>query len=256
METENNIIIGSVIIRTAQVESTNAHLKKMAAHLQEGAVVVTENQTSGKGRYGRFWFSDAGSLTFSILIRPQLELSKLPWLALFAGVSVARALRSKKINAAIKWPNDLELNGRKIGGILVENTVKSDGGVEAVIGIGLNVNQADADFPKEIRQRAGSLRSASDKFFNKEKLLTTLLHFLDEDYHRFFKSFRAEAIKNEWLSLCGHRNAPVTVTLRGNKIQGRFIDLTDAGAAKLIVDDQQLVVDNFDAIEEFYAADD
>jgi BirA family transcriptional regulator, biotin operon repressor / biotin---[acetyl-CoA-carboxylase] ligase len=256
MEIENNIIIGSVIIRVAQVESTNAHLKQMAAQLQEGAVVVAENQTGGKGRYGRFWFSDAGSLTFSILIRPQLELSQLPWLALFTAVSAARALQSMKINAAIKWPNDLELNGRKIGGILVENTVKSDGAVEAVIGIGLNVNQTGADFPKQIRQHAASLKSASDNHFDKEKFLTTLLHFLDEGYKRFFKPFRTEAIKSEWLSLCGHRNATVTVTLNGKKIQGTFIDLTETGAAILNVDDRKVVVDNFDAIEEFYAADD
>ena len=256
MEIENNNIIGSVIIRMEQVESTNAHLKKMATHLQEGAVVVTENQTGGKGRYWRLWFSNAGSLTFSILIRPQLELSQLPWLALFAAVSVARAMRSMEIDATIKWPNDLELNGRKIGGILVENTVKSDRTIEAVIGIGLNVNQSSDDFPSEIRHRAASLRSNVNRVFDKEKLLMALLHFLDEDYKRFFNPFRADAVKNEWLSLCGHSKAMVTVIFQGKKMQGTFIDLTDTGAALLTVNDRRVVVDNFDTIEELYVADD
>lgn len=251
-----NDIIGSVIIRTTRVDSTSSHLKKMAAQLQEGAVVVTDNQTHGKGRYGHSWFSDSGSVVFSLLIRPRLELSQLPLTALFPAVSIARALRAMKVSATIKWPNDLEIEGRKIGGILVENTVKSDRTIEIIIGIGLNVNQIIEDFPCEIRHRAASLRSQTNKVFDKEEVLATLLHFLNVDYQRFFNPLHADAVKAEWLSLCGHRNASVNVTCRGQIIQGKFIELTDTGAAVLNVDGRQVVVDNFDIFEEPYAADD
>jgi BirA family transcriptional regulator, biotin operon repressor / biotin---[acetyl-CoA-carboxylase] ligase len=255
MEIKNNASIGSTIIRLAQVDSTNTYLKQMAAQLQEGAVVYAENQTSGKGRYGRLWFSDADSLTFSLLIRPRMELLQLPWIALFAAVSITRALHSMEVVAAIKWPNDIELDGRKIGGILVENTVKSDGIIETIIGIGLNVNQSVDDFPSEIRRRATSLRSQTGRIFSNEQVLNKVLYFLDEEYKHFFNPFRADALKKEWLMHCGHLDKPVTVTLRGQKIHGVFIDLTNTGAAVLIVNGRQVVVDNFDTIEELYAAD-
>ena len=249
-------IIGSLIRRVMQTDSTNRRLRLKAAALPEGAVYRAEHQTAGKGRLNRTWFSTPDSLTFSFLIRPQLARQQLPLLALFPAVSVARTLREYGPAATVKWPNDIEAGGKKIGGILVENRVKNDRAIESVIGVGLNVNQAGDDWPDEIRRRAGSMRSITGHRFDKEELFFRLIDNLDEDYRRFFQPLQVLDLQHAWLAYCGHFHKDMAVTVRGQRVTGTFEALSENGGAVLSSGGIRLIIENFDGIEEAHAADD
>ena len=126
-----------------------------AAHAApEGTVVVAEEQTSGRGRRGRTWESSArAGLWWSLLLRPGVPAHRLGWLPLVVGVGVARGVRSAVgVEVALKWPNDVLMDGRKLAGILAERL--ADGSV--VVGVGINVDQDEAELP----EGGGSLRTS------------------------------------------------------------------------------------------------
>jgi BirA family biotin operon repressor/biotin-[acetyl-CoA-carboxylase] ligase len=120
------------------------HLASDAA--PEGTVVVAEEQTAGRGRRGRMWQSSArAGLWWSLLLRPQVPADRLGWLPLVVGVGVARGLHhAAGVDAALKWPNDVLVSGRKLAGILAERL--ADGSV--VVGVGINVDHDDSDLPE------------------------------------------------------------------------------------------------------------
>jgi BirA family transcriptional regulator, biotin operon repressor / biotin---[acetyl-CoA-carboxylase] ligase len=129
-----------------QTGSTNADLLDLAARgLNDGSVLVAEEQTAGRGRQGRSWVSPPGSaLTFSVLLRPErIPPARLGWLPLLAGIATATAVRALTgLDARLKWPNDVLIGGRKLAGILAEGA-----GNAVVIGIGLNVSAAPGELP-------------------------------------------------------------------------------------------------------------
>jgi BirA family biotin operon repressor/biotin-[acetyl-CoA-carboxylase] ligase len=128
--------------------STNAALKETADRSRAGAVLVTDDQTGGRGRLGRSWLSEPGlDLTFSVLLRPRLEPAQGHLLALATGVAVAQVLEEAfelEGQVSLKWPNDVLLGGKKVCGILLEGSVQAERLAWAVAGIGLNVNGGPA----------------------------------------------------------------------------------------------------------------
>jgi BirA family biotin operon repressor/biotin-[acetyl-CoA-carboxylase] ligase len=145
--------------------------------LPEGAVAVTEHQTSGRGREGRPWEDVAGtSLLLSLLLRPPAG-TPTQQLALVAGLAVAEAVEERRDAAGIKWPNDVILGGRKVAGILLE---ASEGAV--VCGIGVNVAQDESELPSGTRVPAGSLRAVTGRMPDRAELLATLLEIVEHRY--------------------------------------------------------------------------
>jgi BirA family biotin operon repressor/biotin-[acetyl-CoA-carboxylase] ligase len=142
--------------------------------LEEGALVVADHQTAGRGRLGRSWEAPAGTaLLFSLLLKPPAE-RRAPELSLVAGIAVADALeRTLGLSVQIKWPNDVMLRRKKIAGCLAE---ARDGAV--VLGIGVNVNQTRPELP----DIAGSIRTLTGRDADREELLTVLLGDLDARY--------------------------------------------------------------------------
>ncbi|KGO88944.1 biotin--[acetyl-CoA-carboxylase] ligase [Flavobacterium suncheonense] len=167
------------IIKLDAIPSTNDFLKEKLSrqYLENFTVVVAENQTGGKGQMGSIWEVQSGkNLTFSVLVRDLLlDIQSVFHLNVAVAVSIAEALKLFSIpDLAIKWPNDILAENRKIGGILIENILKSDGEIFSIVGIGLNVNQVEfTDLPK-----AGSLFSITGKVFDKEAVLTSVLEKL------------------------------------------------------------------------------
>jgi BirA family biotin operon repressor/biotin-[acetyl-CoA-carboxylase] ligase len=162
------------------VDSTNSLLLAAAAEgASEGTVYVADEQTAGRGRGGHQWHSSAGDgLYVSVLIRPPLPLREALWISLATGLAAQRAIRETAgLRIDIRWPNDLLLNEKKCGGILVETSVEGPTLRFAVIGIGININHAE--FPPELADLATSLRIESGDAQNREKLLTALLRALD-----------------------------------------------------------------------------
>jgi len=170
--------VGNEIVVVEEAESTNDLVwKAVERGVPEGFVVFAERQTKGRGQYGRRWESAPYlGLWFSVLLRPALTLAESPKLTVQLAEAVAATIADETGCApTIKWPNDIYLAGRKVGGVLVEGRVAIDGRYVAVAGIGINVNQASEDFPDELRDTAGSLAMATGKKISRSKLAIALL---------------------------------------------------------------------------------
>jgi BirA family biotin operon repressor/biotin-[acetyl-CoA-carboxylase] ligase len=141
--------------------STNLDVFAMAEHgAPEWTVVVAGRQEAGRGRHGRTWVSTEGgeSLLASLLLRPSIPPPDAPLVSLLAGLCMAEACRDAcGVEVRCKWPNDLVAGGRKLGGILIEATVRPEGVDHVVVGTGVNVGQAAEDFPEVLRTTATSL---------------------------------------------------------------------------------------------------
>lgn len=197
---------------------------------EEGLVILAEEQTAGRGRRGRTWWGARGkSLLFSLLLRPQWSPNQIGLLCGTSGIAVAEVLSSyTSVPVQTKWPNDLTLEGRKLGGILIEGSLPASSLEWAVVGIGLNWKTAPDDFPPEIRDQAISL---SDK----AKVLPDRLHLLKQilekihNYYLIVKD-RPELILRRW------RDKEVTLGKEiwvqweeGRREQGIALDITDQG---------------------------
>src|SRR5208337_1599069 len=151
----------------------------------EGAVVLAEEQTAGRGRAGRSWHSERGTgIYITLLLRPKLSPVQAPLLTMLAGLSARAAIQAQTgLSAELKWPNDLLLGGAKLGGILTEMHAEPTAVRFVVIGLGININQEK--FPAEIASLATSLRKESGKFHSRLELLVRLLTQFESDYNRF-----------------------------------------------------------------------
>jgi BirA family biotin operon repressor/biotin-[acetyl-CoA-carboxylase] ligase len=157
-----------------RLPSTNTFLKELAelkAQLPSGTVVAAREQTQGRGRMAREWLSGTNeNLTFSLFLSDKIEMHKWPSATMAAAVAVAELLEKEGVNASLKWPNDVLVNGRKICGILAERIAQG-----LIIGIGLNVNMQAAD---HIDQPATSLWMETGRRRNVDELLEKLLKHL------------------------------------------------------------------------------
>ncbi len=144
-----NCKIGHPLVFIEKIDSTNDELKKLA-HLgaTEGTVIWAEEQTSGRGRAGKEWLSKKGmGLYVSILLKPGWAFDEASFIPLLAAASVAKTLEGLKMKKiAIKWPNDIEIDGKKIAGVLAENCYASNKLVFSVVGVGINVSHKSEDF--------------------------------------------------------------------------------------------------------------
>jgi len=167
---------GKPYLYEAECESTQLLL--LGSGLPEGAVAATDHQTGGRGRLGRRWeATPASSVLVSVLLHPQQE-RHLPELSLVAALAATEAVEAATgLSAQIKWPNDVMLNRRKVGGILSE---LSNGTV--VVGIGINVNQGRDELPAEAPTEPGSLRTLTGATYDRAALLGSLLFRLERIY--------------------------------------------------------------------------
>jgi BirA family biotin operon repressor/biotin-[acetyl-CoA-carboxylase] ligase len=155
------------------VTSTNdVALDLLNRHAPTGTAVYAEAQTAGRGRQGRQWFSPAGCALFlSVVVRDPRLQRHLTWVPLAVGVAVATMLRHDDcIEVGIKWPNDLVVGGRKVGGILCEGAMGAGGVTGVVCGIGLNANHGLEDFPLELQLLATSLAVVAGRTFPLDEL--------------------------------------------------------------------------------------
>src|SRR6266700_6154263 len=181
--------IGRRIIVLEQTTSTNdAILQVPTANSDAGLVLFAEHQTSGRGQRGNRWESAAGKgLWFSVLLRPRIELNKSSRLTTWATEAIAGAIRSEfPLEPTIKLPNDVQVHGRKIAGVLVEMRAQEKAGHLAIVGIGINVNHAIEDFSIELRDRAISLAIALDRQIDRQRFAVTVLRDLNRLYTEMF----------------------------------------------------------------------
>ncbi len=166
------------------IPSTNDHAKYLAAQgAPHGTIVIADHQSGGRGRMGRSFYSPCGQgLYMSILLRPQCHANSLMHLTCAAAVAVCNGIfRATNLLPEIKWTNDIVWQKKKLGGILTELSVNSQTGRldYAIIGIGINCNQAPMNFPEEIRSIAASLSMALGHNINREALCASVILALD-----------------------------------------------------------------------------
>jgi len=175
-------VIGRRIIVLESTRSTNDFLLQMLTpELSEGFVVFAEHQTAGRGLHGHRWESAPHlGLWFSILLRPHIPLTESARLTTWAARAVANAIREEvALDPAIKPPNDVYLGGRKVAGVLVETKAGRGHLFSAIVGVGVNINQAPEEFPDELRDRAGSLAMALGRKINRAGFAVALLRELE-----------------------------------------------------------------------------
>ena len=192
-------IIGREIIVLEQTGSTNdtilrvpspqgAAVSSPPSLVDEGLVLFAEHQTAGRGQRGNRWESAAGKgLWFSILLRPKIQLSESGRLTIWAIEAIADAIRIEfGLEPTIKLPNDVQLDGHKVAGVLVEMRAQNKAPHLAVVGIGINVNQCRDDFPAELQDRAISLAMALGRQVDRQNFAAALLRNLDLTYREKF----------------------------------------------------------------------
>lgn len=235
------------------VGSTNTAAAEWAREgAPDGSVVVTEYQSAGRGRHGRTWTAKKGqNLMFSVVLRPSLEADRLGLITVAASVAVAEAIEAfvAPHRAALKWPNDVLLEGRKTCGMLLESSLS--GGQEAevvMLGVGLNVNQTT--FPDALADTATSLRLTAGRPVPRAPLFARLLRRLEARYDAVqARRSSGEAVRDafhERLATLGQRatyrvseaEAPITGVVRG---------ITDTGGLRLDTPDGPRVVHAGDA---------
>ncbi|MBN1481051.1 biotin--[acetyl-CoA-carboxylase] ligase [candidate division KSB1 bacterium] len=240
-----NMRIGSRIIRLDKIDSTNSYLKRFASQLHTGTVVVATEQTHGRGRGQKQWFScRQKSLTFSVILSQKSDAHIFTFMHLFPAVAVVKALRSLGIRAFIKWPNDIILAGKKIGGILVDAVTRS-GKIDFIIGVGLNVNEERADFPEEVRETAGSILTTTEKAYDINTLLNAVLRMMNIVYPLIQHSESRATVRALWCDYCGSLNGIVAIRQNNANIYGKFVGLDENGFAVIKSDEQELIIRDY-----------
>lgn len=228
-------VIGRDIRVFQETASTNDVADKLARDgVAEGVVIFAESQTRGRGRLGRQWLSPPRrGLWGSVLLRPRIRPQSVTQLTVLAAVSLLRALRAVTgLNAEVKWPNDVQWQGRKLAGILTEMSGELDSVRHVILGIGVDVNQSAGEFPAELRARATSVRLAVGRVIDRAELATALLRELDRDYLRW-QGGAFEQIADEWESACTTLGHDVAVEQGGRRYVGRAESLDPDGALLL-----------------------
>lgn len=193
-ELSDAIVIGREIVVLKESGSTNDAILQFSSTVvpvtREGLVLFAEHQTAGRGQRGNRWESTKGKgLLFSILLRPEIQLRDSGRLTIWAIETISDVIRFEfGLEPAIKFPNDVQLCGRKVAGVLVGMRAQENAPHLAVIGIGINVNQSRNDFPAELQERAISLGMALGRQVDRQNFAIALLRHLDLTYQERFSS--------------------------------------------------------------------
>ncbi len=232
------------IIYLNAVDSTNTYLDGLAKKgYPHGTVVVADTQTAGRGRFGRVWFSPPKrNIYMSILVRPsrgRVDLSDYAILPMLAGIACARAINKalslktgeSPLRVTLKWPNDILLKEKKLGGILVDSRIENirSGNTYFIVGIGINVNMTLEEMPEDIKDIATSLYIATGMEFSKNEVIEEILKEFSKIYEEFLNNGKAYIV-SEWQSRSSTIGRSVRALLSdGTEIYGKAIAVDENG---------------------------
>jgi len=218
-----------------EVDSTNRLALQLAREgAPEGTVVLADRQTKGRGRLQRIWQSPPGcNLYASFLLRPAIAAADAPRITLMAGVAVAETVaRYCPAGVGLKWPNDVHIRGRKVSGILAEMTMNAEAVEAVVVGIGINVNMAGADFDPAYRETATSLKEETGESFDRGDAAFLLCQEM-EQWYRILLREGFEPVRSRWLALTEMKGSLVRVRFQGELQEGMFAGIDGDGALLL-----------------------
>jgi BirA family transcriptional regulator, biotin operon repressor / biotin---[acetyl-CoA-carboxylase] ligase len=225
----NEPILGQIVIHLESVDSTNnyTHSLLQDQHIVAGTVILADYQSHGKGQAGNQWFSEKGSnLLFSFLLKPTFLLAeKQFYLSMCVSNGIVAYLNALIPGGAIKWPNDVYHNGKKLAGILIENTILGNRLNTAIVGVGININQKV--FPPELNQ-ATSLYLATGQEQDIGKQFSALLGLLNH-HLEFLYNWRYAEIRNGYLNHLYLLNQWHVYNDLEGTFEGRITDILDSG---------------------------
>lgn len=219
--------IGKKIISFDSIDSTNTYAKSIGNESEDGTVIISEEQTNGRGRVGRLWHSKKyEGIWMSIILKPDINPIEAPFITLIVGASVVRALNKLGIESYIKWPNDLIINGKKICGILTELSAEVDKVNYVVAGIGINVKSME--FDDEISNVATSIYKEGYKVTRVDIVKNIL-----EEFESLYKDYIYNGKKESTLSICRDKSAVIgkkVYAIKGNdKDYVECLDINEEG---------------------------
>lgn len=226
-------MIGKNIIHFEILDSTNDYLKNIGNDVPEGTVVISEEQTKGKGRLGRQWNSKSREgIWMSIILKPDIIPYKAPFITLIAGASIVKALNNLKVETKIKWPNDIIINNKKVSGILTELSAEVERINYVVVGIGINVK--NLDFDKELEEKATSLYK-ENYYLSRIDIISQVLYEFEKLYNEYIENDNRETTLKICREYSAIINKDIYVFKGDEKELVKCIDINDDG--NLIVRD-------------------
>ncbi len=222
------MIIGNKLYYFDTISSTSDYAKTLLYEAPEGTVVLADEQTDAHGRHGSSWYSPPGGLWMSVLLRPE----KTTLLSIAAGVAVCSSLHTFGITPGLKWPNDIIMNRKKLGGILTE--IIDD---NVIVGIGVNLNIRS--FPQELRDTASSVFLQTKKHLDKKMVFDLVCRELDE-YYAMLKQNQDRDVLSKWRDYTVLLGQHVTIQAGDVTIAGKVLDIGLNGALIVMRSDGQI----------------
>jgi BirA family transcriptional regulator, biotin operon repressor / biotin---[acetyl-CoA-carboxylase] ligase len=234
----NTLFIGKKLIFMPECHSTNSLALELCqqSHIPEGTLVITDRQTAGRGQRGNTWESHPGmNLTFSVIVKPTFLAIKDQFvLSIITSLAVHNYLAETCDHAvSIKWPNDILIKQFKICGILIENQLVGDKLTNAVIGIGLNVNQLEFNVPN-----ATSLSLVLDKILELQEVLEGLLSHLESRYLQL-RQGKLKVLKEDYIKNLYRFNEHHTFQAGQDQFDGRILGVDEQGRLRVLIHDQE-----------------
>ena len=219
----NTNLIGQNVVYFETIDSTNTVAKQN--DYKDGTVIIAESQTAGKGRLGRVWESEYNTgIYMSIVLMPNIPPERIPMLTLVAGISVCNVLTKMcGIDFKIKWPNDIVADGKKVCGILTEGVISKNQN-KAVVGIGINVG--NKSFGNELSDKASSIYMLTNKSFERESIINTLLEEFEKAYNNYLEG---KPFIKDYEKLCININRQVTFVKDDEQIRGTAASVAENG---------------------------
>jgi len=231
--------IGKKILFFEEVDSTNNKAKQIALEEKEGTVVISEMQTSGRGRRGREWHSPKGGIYVSFILKPNMSPEKAPQITLVSSLALVEALDSmfQKLNAKIKWPNDVLISGKKISGILTELSSDMEKINYIVVGVGVNISTGINNLP----ENATSLKLEMNQDISVKLFLKSFLEHYDSIYQEYLNGSIDQIIKR-WKNNSDTLGKKVKIIGINETYEGLAKDIDENGALILQTKEKEIKV--------------
>lgn len=229
--------LGQVICYQERLDSTNNKAKALAREgAKEGLLVITDHQTQGKGRLGRVWESPAGTgIWMSLVLRPNILPQHASQLTLVAGLSMCETIQEVTgLEAKIKWPNDIVVNGKKVCGILTEMSAEIEGINYIILGIGVNVNMAY--FSEELPY-ASSLALEGKREYSRKEIIKRFLEKFEDDYYNYKLKPDLAVIMERYEKSCISLHKKVKLLMRNEEIIAKATGITKDGGLLVVFED-------------------
>ncbi|NLJ79324.1 MAG: biotin--[acetyl-CoA-carboxylase] ligase [Tissierellia bacterium] len=229
--------VGRNIRHYNSLSSTNVKAKEIAMDVEEGTVIIAEEQTAGRGRLGRNWISPKGrGIWMSLILKPVIPPAKVARITLIGAAAVNKALGDMGIESHIKWPNDIIIDNRKVSGILTEMSCERNMVSYVIMGIGINLDLKDEELSEELAHKAISLREVAEQGIDRKILLAYILNHLEKLYIPF--------------KMDGDISGPIEIARRNSILIGRDVWIRERDMRKkarvLDIDDEGRLMVQYD----------